>query len=295
MTTLRDLLVELEKKLQAGGLYFGHGTNNAWDEAVQAAAHILQLSGHIDASEGERILTQEQVNAIEHLVERRITQKIPLPYLTHEAWFAGFPFFVDNRVIVPRSPFGELIEQAFEPWLGGKTPARILDLCTGSACMAIACAYYFPDTQIDAVDISKEALAVAKKNILKHDCIDQVHLLESDLFTACKGRRYDIIISNPPYVDKADMEALPQEFHFEPTLALAAGEDGLSIVHRILNEAGHYLTEEGLLIVEVGNSEEALIAAYPTLPFVWLEFERGGTGVFLLSKKDLNKHFDIKK
>jgi ribosomal protein L3 glutamine methyltransferase len=212
-----------------------------------------------------------------------------LPYLTNEAWFAGLAFFVDRRVIIPRSPFAELIQDNFSPWLDKKIPKHILDLCTGSACMAIACAYYFPETEVDAVDISTDALSVAQKNIERYHCADRVHLLSSDLFSACKGRRYDIIMSNPPYVDRADMEALPVEYHFEPKLALAAGEDGLSIVHRILQEAADYLTEDGLLIVEVGNSEEALMEAYPTLPFIWLTFERGGSGVFLLTQQELSK------
>lgn len=292
MITLRELLIQLEQQLQQGDLYFGHGTNNAWDEAVQAATHVLRLPADVDASVGERILTDSEVDEIQALVKKRINQKIPLPYLTNEAWFAGFPFFVDRRVIIPRSPFGELIQDHFNPWLGEQAPAHILDLCTGSACMAIACAHYFPAAQIDAVDISTDALAVAQKNIEKHYCADRVHLLSSDLFSACQGRRYDIIMSNPPYVDRVDMEALPTEYHFEPSLALAAGDDGLSIVHRILQEAAHYLTEKGLLIVEVGNSEEALIEAYPTLPFTWLTFERGGSGVFLLHRQDLDKFFN---
>ena len=292
MTTLRELLVQLEKKLEEGNLHFGHGTNNAWDEAVQAATHVLHLPADVDASVGERVLTPSEIAGIEALIGQRITQKIPLPYLTHEAWFAGLPFFVDRRVIIPRSPFGELIQNQFEPWLGEKIPNNILDLCTGSACMAVACAYYFPEARIDAIDISEDALAVAKKNVAKHQCADRVHLLSSDLFSACQGHRYDLIVSNPPYVDRADMEALPTEYHFEPTLALAAGDDGLAIVHRILREAANHLTEDGLLIVEVGNSEAALIKAYPTLPFIWLTFERGGSGVFLLYRQDLDTFFN---
>jgi ribosomal protein L3 glutamine methyltransferase len=288
MITLRELLIQLEKKLQRGNLHFGHGTNNAWDEAVHAATHVLHLPADVDASVGERVLTEAEISDIQALVQKRIDKKIPLPYLTHEAWFAGLPFFVDRRVIIPRSPFAELIQDHFAPWLGEKTPKRVLDLCTGSACMAIACAHYFPKTEVDAVDISTDALSIAQKNMEKHQCADRVHLLSSDLFSACKGRRYDIIMSNPPYVDRADMEALPAEYHFEPTLALAAGDDGLSIVHRILQEAADYLTEDGLLIVEVGNSEEALIEAYPMLPFIWLTFERGGSGVFLLRQQDLS-------
>lgn len=293
--TLRELLIQLEKKLQQGDLYFGHGTNNAWDEAVQAATHILHLPADVDASAGDRVLSDPEIIEIETLVQKRIDKKIPLPYLSHEAWFAGLPFFVDRRVIIPRSPFGELIQDHFAPWLGDKIPGRVLDLCTGSACMAIACAFYFPETEVDAVDISTDALAVAKKNVEKHQCADRVHLLSSDLFSACQDRRYDIIMSNPPYVNRADMEALPAEYHFEPILALAAGDDGLSIVRRILQEAVEYLNEDGLLIVEVGNSEEALIKAYPTLPFTWLTFERGGSGVFLLNRQDLDTFFNNKR
>jgi ribosomal protein L3 glutamine methyltransferase len=292
MMTLSELLIQLETKLEQGNVYFGHGTNNAWDEAVQAALYVLQLPPDVDASVGDRILDESEITKITTLVQERIDKKMPLPYLTHEAWFAGLPFFVDRRVIIPRSPFAELIQNHFSPWLGNKIPTRVLDLCTGSACMAIACALYFPEIQVDAVDISEEALSVAEKNIEKHHCADRVHLLSSDLFAACQGRQYDIIMSNPPYVDRADMEALPAEYHFEPTLALAAGDDGLSIVHRILKEAVNYLSEDGLLIVEVGNSEEALIKAYPTLPFTWLTFESGGSGVFLLNRQALNTFFN---
>lgn len=290
MTTLRQLLVQLEKKLQKSGAYFGHGTNNTWDEAVQAASHVLHLPPDVDASVGERLLTKGEIEEIKELIQERIDQKIPLPYLTNEVWFAGLSFYVDKRVIIPRSPFGELIQDHFSPWLEDQPPHRVLDLCTGSGCMAIACSHYFPAAKIDAVDISPDALAVARQNIERHHCGDSVHLIQSDLFSGCHGQQYDLIMSNPPYVDRTDMASLPSEFHHEPTLALAAGEDGLMIVQRILSEAAHYLTDKGLLIVEVGNSEAALTKAYPHLPLTWLTFKRGGSGVFLINRQTLQEN-----
>lgn len=288
--TLYEILSQLENKLLESELYFGHGTNNAWDEAVQIASHVLGLPPDVDAEVGDRVLTAHETDAIQALAQKRMEKKIPLPYLTHEAWFAGLKFYVDERVIIPRSPFGELIQKQFKPWVQNPSRVtRILDLCTGSGCIAIACAQQFPGAKIDAVDISEDALAVARKNSQYHRCDDRLRLLQSDLFAACKGEQYDFIISNPPYVDQQDMDELPAEFHWEPELALAAGTDGLDLVHRILKEAAAHLKEGGLLAVEVGNSETALIKQYPSLPFIWLEFEHGGGGVFLLQKQDLLK------
>lgn len=286
LTTLGDFLQWAEQSFLAAKLYFGHGTDNAWDDAVALARFVLKLPPDVDASEVSRVLQISERKKLINLVDKRIKDRVPAPYLTHEAWFAGLPFYVDERVIIPRSPMGELILNGFQPWVGARPVHRILDLCTGSACIAIACAKVFKDAEIDAVDISAEALAVATQNVKLHDCQNRVHLINADLFDACKGKHYDIIITNPPYVDTDEMESLPPEYRFEPSLALVAGSDGLDIVKRILKEAPHYLSQTGLLFVELGNAKEALLTQYPKLPFVWLEFERGGEGVFMLEAGD---------
>ncbi len=286
LTTLNDFLVWAESSFLAQNLVFGHGTNNAWDEAVALALSVLKLPPTVDASVGERVLSLEEKKVLLHLMNRRIQEQIPVPYLTHEAWFANLSFYVDERVIIPRSPFAELILNGFQPWLGQRPVRHILDLCTGSGCIAIACAKVFPDATIHAVDISKDALDVARQNVQLHQCEEQVQLIQSDLFSGCGETRYDIIISNPPYVDSQEIAILPPEYRWEPQLALVAGKDGLSIVHQILQQAPKHLTETGLLFVEVGNSMEALLMEYPQFPFTWLEFERGGEGVFMLEAGD---------
>jgi ribosomal protein L3 glutamine methyltransferase len=286
LTTLNAVLKWAEQSFMAAKLYYGHGTNNAWDEAVALALYVLQLPSDVDASVGERVLTPLEKESYLQLVNQRIATRIPVPYLTHEAWFVHQKFYVDERVIIPRSPMGELILNGFQPWLGNRAAHRVLDLCTGSGCIAIACTKAFENAIIDAVDISNDALEVARKNCVLHDCEARVNLIHADLFSGCAGKRYDIIISNPPYVDSAEMRDLPQEYHWEPRLALAAGDDGLAIVQKILREAPKYLTENGLLFVEVGNTEEALKRQYPDLPLTWLAFENGGQGVFLLYAED---------
>lgn len=275
-----------EESFMSAELYYGHGTDNAWDEAVALALYVLKLPPDVDAHVGEHILSPEEKEAFIKLVNRRIKERIPVPYLTNEAWFAQQKFYVDERVIIPRSPMGELILNGFQPWLGKRSVSRVLDLCTGSGCIAIAAAKAFEDAEIDAVDISEDALAVAQKNIVLHGCEERVKLIQSDLFSGCARKHYDIIISNPPYVDTTEMRELPEEYHWEPRLALAAGADGLDIVKKILREAPNYLTDQGLLFVEVGNAEEALKKQYPDFPFTWLEFENGGQGVFLLYSED---------
>lgn len=286
-TTLMDFLSWAEAAFLDAKLYFGHGTDNAWDEAVALAISVLALSPEVDKSVGTRILTNQEQETLKALAFRRIQERIPLPYLTHEAWFCGLKYYIDERVIIPRSPLAELIEHKFLPWVKANQPIRrILDLCTGSGCIAIACAHAFPAAEIDAIDLSADALAVARKNIELNNCQERVNLIHSDLFEACIEQQYDIIISNPPYVDTAEMKNLPPEYHWEPALALEAGNDGLKIVHRILTNAIHHLTDHGLLIMEVGSSEEAVQRAYPNTPFIWLDFERGGEGVFLLNAED---------
>jgi len=281
IATLGAFLEEAEHLLMDAELHFGHGTDNAWDEAVALASYVLNLPPDVDASVMDRLLTSDEKNTLMALVERRIVDKIPVPYLTHIAWFFGLSFYVDERVIIPRSPLAELIEYQFQPWLGDRLPSRLLDLCTGSGCIAIACAFAFPNARVDAVDLSELALQVAKKNVNSHQKEPQIRLIESDLFAGCQGI-YDIIISNPPYVGAEEYQYLPEEYHYEPKLALETDDNGLAIVLRILKEAPQYLAPNGLLIVEVGNSADALIKACPDIPFTWLTFERGGDGVFLL-------------
>jgi ribosomal protein L3 glutamine methyltransferase len=283
--TLQEILKSGQDQFIAAKLYFGHGTDNAWDEAVWIALHVLELPLDSDKSCLTRELTAEQVKKIKALYRRRIKERLPVAYLLNEAWFGGLSFFVDERVLIPRSPMAELTHKKFKPYLKIKNPTTILDLCTGSACIAIACAKAFPKSQIDAVDISKEALAVAKINVEKYKLESQVHLYESDLFQGLDpNKKYDLIISNPPYVDLADMKDLPDEYQHEPALALAAGKDGLILVDKILQQANDYLTPDGILIVEVGNSHIALRRKYPKLPFKWVQFDQGEGEVFVLKK-----------
>lgn len=274
-------------------LNFGHGTDNALDEAITLLKHVLHLPHDIPSALFSARLTNEEKENVLKLINLRISKRIPLPYLTNEAWFAEMPFYVDNRVLVPRSPLAELIAHRFEPWLDlnnnfSNTPdTRILDLCTGSACIAIACAVAFPECQVDALDISQDALEVANINIKNHCLQGQVNAIHSDLFDSLSQQRYHIIISNPPYVDEIDMANLPAEFQHEPSLGLVAGKTGLDIVCRILTSAQDYLLPGGLLIVEVGNSEAALKERYSQVAFTWLDFEQGGEGVFLLTYEQL--------
>lgn len=286
--TLRDVLRWAVSCFHAAQLYYGHGTDNAWDEAVALLLHALHLPPNttpqiLDA----HLLHSERKTCIE-LIRQRVVQRVPAAYLTQTAWFAGLAFYVDPRVLIPRSALAEAIEHRFSPWIKDETDLAILDLCTGSACIAIAAAIAFPDAKVDAVDISPDALAVARINVDRHGVASQVSLIQSDLFTELENKRYDIIISNPPYVDAADMASLPDEYRHEPILGLAAGTDGLTIVDSILKTARQHLTPNGILIVEVGNSETALIEKYPELPFTWLTFDRSGdNGIFLLAASQL--------
>src|SRR5690606_10144839 len=255
--------------------------------------HTLHLPMDLSAVWWEARLTAREAEAVVKRVRRRIRERLPLPYLTREAWFAGLPFYVDERVLVPRSPIGEIVQRQFEPWLAPESVERILDIGTGSGCIAIACAYAFPGAEVDAVDVSPEALDVARVNVERHRLQQRVTLFQSDLFAALpQDRRYDLIVSNPPYVDALDMSQLPPEYRHEPRLALEAGEDGLDLVRTILREAPARLTEGGILVVEVGNSGPALEAAFPDVPFVWLEFEHGEGEVFLLTAQQLADYRD---
>lgn len=288
LSTIRDFIRFAASSFNAAGLYFGHGTDNAIDEAFALILHTLHLPYQNYQAVLDAKLTTQEKNQILHLITERIEKRIPVPYLTHEAWFAGFSFYVDERVLIPRSPLAELIEKQFAPWVNARQISHILDLCTGSACIAIACAKFLPEAIIHASDISTEALNVAKINVLRHHVEEQVELIHSDLFAEIPPNTlYDVIISNPPYVNQAEMAALPAEYLHEPALGFEAGKNGLDIVKRILKEAKNYLKPHGILVVEVGNSERTLAETFTELPFTWLEFERGEGGVFLLTQEQL--------
>ncbi len=288
--TILDFIRWGASQMNGAGLHFGHGTDNALDEAAALILHTLHLPPDLHSEYLQSRLTQPEKKQVRELLAERINARRPAAYLTHRAWFMGLPFHVDERVLIPRSPLAELIEQHFIPWLpGDRMVNNILDLGTGSGCIGIACAYTFPDAQVDLVDISAEALAVARRNVAEHHLDEQVEVIQSDLFSALKGRRYDIIISNPPYVALDELDGLPAEYHHEPRLGLAAGEEGLDIVVDILHQAADYLHAEGLLIVEVGNAQYALSQTFPDIPFTWLDFERGGQGVFLINASQLQR------
>ncbi len=281
------LIDELEQRFLDADLWYGHGTDNARDEAAWLVLGALQLPFD-DEDALDTPLTREQTDRIQALAEERIGKRRPVAYLLKEAWFCGLPFYVDERVLIPRSPLAELIEDRFAPWLSEDDVARVLDVGTGSGCIAVACAMAFPGAGVDAVDTGEDALAVARINVERHDLEDSIRLLHSDLFEKLPGERYDLIVANPPYVGSGEMNDLPEEYRHEPVdTALAAGGDGLDVIRRILAQAKAHLTEGGVLVVETGNSQEAVMDAYPELPFTWLEFERGGDGVFLLTKEQL--------
>ena len=287
------MILRGEQILDAAGVYFGHGTDNALDEAAWLVSHAVGLPPTFSDTQLEQVLSAEQQAAVEKLLERRVKERLPAAYLTQEAWFAGHRFYVDERVLVPRSPLAELILDEFQPWLDATRVTRVLDLCTGSGCIAIATALALPQVQVDATDVSPDALEVARRNVADYGLAQRVALIESDLFDALQGRRYDLIISNPPYVDAEDMAALPEEYRREPQLGLTAGPEGLDLVIPMLQQAPDHLTRHGMMIVEVGNSAEALQARFPTVPFTWLEFSYGGEGVFLLEAPQLVEYHDI--
>jgi ribosomal protein L3 glutamine methyltransferase len=288
LITVRDWLRWGVSRFSEAGLAYGHGTDNGYDEAVWLALHALhlppdRLEPFLDAR-----LTRTERKAVFDILQARIGRRVPAAYLTHEAWLGEFRFYVDERVIVPRSFFAELLTEGFAPWVDdAEAVGDALDLCTGSACLAILMAHAFPNARIDAVDVSRDALAVARRNVDDYGLQERVRLVESDVFAGLKGRRYDLIVSNPPYVTDAAMAALPAEYRHEPALALAAGADGLDVVRRILAEAPRHLKPGGLLAVEVGHNRALVEAAFPDLPFTWLDTASSEEKLFLIHGEDL--------
>lgn len=293
--SIQDCILESERRLDAANLYFGHGTNNAADEALWLVLHTLGISWDCDDAILQHNIPNDALLKIERLLKQRIEERIPLAYLVDEAWFAGLAFTVTRDVLIPRSPIAELIEQHYQPWLNHPEP-HILDLCTGSGCIGIASAVHIPTAKVVLSDICPKALAVAEKNILRHQLSDRVTAVKSDLFDDISNHyannTFDLIVSNPPYVDANDFANMPDEYQAEPTLALVSGKDGLDITRKLLQEATKHLTETGILIVEVGNSWEHLQRTFPDLPFLWLEFDYGGHGVFVLTRTELEKYQD---
>lgn len=287
LLTVRDYIRWGASSFNRAEIFLGHGTDNAWDEATCLVLHTIDLPWDITPEVLNARLSLEERRHVLAVLERRITERIPAAYITGEAWFAGLKFKVDERVLVPRSPIAELIENGFEPWLT-QAPEHILDLCAGSGCIGIACAHAFPNAQVDLADISVDALAVAEENIELHQLHGQVRAVQSDLFGGLGAQRYDLIVTNPPYVNAEDLAIMPAEYRAEPEVALGSGADGLDFTRRLLKEAADHLTENGVLIVELGNSWVSLEEVFPQLPFTWLEFERGGHGVFMLTKQDLS-------
>ncbi len=285
--TVAELVRYGAGEFEQAGLAFGHGTDNAVDESAALVFHALNLD-HEQAAEAYGLVPSAgDVERVLSLFGERIERRVPAAYLIGRMWFAGLEFEVDQRVIVPRSPFAELVAARFEPWIDPARVSRILDIGTGSGCIAIACAKAFPDARVDAVDLSPEALAVARRNVARHEVGDRLELLQGDVFGPLGGRRYDLIVSNPPYVSDDEMAGLPDEYLHEPDLALRAGGDGLDVVRRILDGAASHLEQEGAIFVEVGDSDERLALAFPRLPFTWVEFEHGGGGVFVLRREQL--------
>ncbi len=293
--TVLDMTRWAASRFNDAALYFGHGTDNAWDEAISLVFQALHLPHDALSVTGESLftarLTHSEREKIAELVLKRVQTRLPLPYITNQAWFCGMPFYVDERVLIPRSPFAELITKRFAPYLNSE-PTHILDMCTGGGCIAIAMAHTFDEAEVDAVDISSDALEVAELNIQEHQLAHRVYPIESDLFSSLAGQKYQLIVSNPPYVDAEDMADLPDEYHHEPEMAVTAGQDGLELVEHILRQAPDYMTDDGLLFVEVGNSEVHMAQRFPGLQLDWLEFEQGGHGIFAVSKSTLSQYFN---
>lgn len=290
LSSIADFVRFAATQFHQADLYFGHGTDNPWDEAVAVVLQMLDLpSDYPQSMLGAKVLSEEKKHLI-HAIKTRVTQRKPLAFITNKAYFAGLEFFVDERVLVPRSPIAELIHNDFYPWLEADNP-KILDLCCGSGCIGLAIAAFIDDAEVVMSDISEDALTVAEINIERLGLYHKARAVQSDLFDGLEGEQFDLIVSNPPYVDAEDLADMPQEYHHEPEIGLGSGNDGLDITRQILETASHYLTEQGVLIVEVGNSWPALEETFPEVDFHWIEFEQGGDGVFVLTKKQLLEHF----
>ncbi len=289
LLSIRDMLRWAVSRLSEYDVYFGHGTDNPWDEARLLVTHALNLSWNTDAQWFDSRLTEAERRSIVDVLQQRIVDRRPTPYITGVAWFCGQPFFVDERVLIPRSPIAELIQQEFQPYLV-KSPQRIMDLCSGSGCIEIASAQTFPNSKVELLDISFDAQELAEENIHYHRLEDRVMALQSDLFSSADGE-YDLILANPPYVDADDMSCLPPEYQHEPELALASGDDGLLLPNKILKQASRYLTVDGILVLEVGNSWPALEAAHTELDLHWIEFQQGGHGVAWIRAAELRRYF----
>lgn len=288
--SVRDVILSTRRRLDKAGVYCGHGTDNTLDEAAWLVGGALGLQPAELEAHLQDTLTPAQRAPIEALVEKRARERKPTAYLLHEAWFAGLRFYVDERVIIPRSLTAEFIQQQFAPWIRPHRVRRILDLCTGSGCMAIAAARAFPDAHIDAADISADALAVARVNVERHQLTERVRLVQSDLYASLATERYDVIVTNPPYVARDELDELPAEYAFEPSIALASGAQGLDAIFAILAGAVAHLQPQGILLAEVGNSHVALERALPDVPFLWLTTSTGDESVFLLTAEQLTPH-----
>lgn len=289
LATIIDLIRYGASRFNAAGLTFGHSYDNALDEATQLTLHALHLPHDLSPVYGQARVTEAEKEEVLSLFLRRIEERMPAAYLTGEAWFAGLSFKTDRRALVPRSPIAEMIENGFQPWLGDREVRRALDLCTGSGCIAIAMAHYHPDWQVDAVDLSLDALGLAGENKTRLHA-DNVRLLQSDLFSNLQGEHYDLIVTNPPYVTNAETDALPKEYAYEPELGLRAGDDGLDLALQILRDAPLHLDRDGLLVCEVGEAEKALSELLPELPLAWVEFKVGQMGIFVAECADLMEH-----
>ncbi len=295
LTTIRDYIRWAASRFAEAELFFGHGTLSALDDAAALVLQTLNLAHDCPDFYLEAQLTAVEREKLLHNITTRLSSRKPTAYITQQARFANLSFYVDERVLVPRSPLAEVIQEQFAPWVDPEQVEKVLDLCTGSACIAIACAYAFPEAQIDAVDVSADALEVAAMNVERHEMEGQVQLWTSDLFDALPPAQYDIIVSNPPYVAISEWEQLPPEFHAEPELGFKGGVTGLDIVLRILVQARDYLSAQGILVIEVGSSAETLQATFPDVPFFWLDFEHGGDGVFLLTAEQVNQYHQLFK
>jgi ribosomal protein L3 glutamine methyltransferase len=287
LVTVGDCLRWAQTCFEDASLYYGHGTDNAWDEALHLVLGGLKLSLESDPSVLDARLNEAEKTVLIRLVQRRIEERVPVPYLTGRVWFAGIEFKIDRRAIIPRSPIAELIEREFSPWYAGRELHRVLDMCCGSGCIGLAVAAWMPETRVDLADLDSQALSLARENTELLGLQERVELVQSDFFTSLRGRQYDLIVSNPPYVDTDDLNSMPAEYAHEPALALGSGSDGLDAIRVILSRAAHFLAPDGLLVAEVGNSWHSLEQAFPAIPFTWIELERGGHGVFVLTAQEL--------